>query len=174
MNVLAHTAPVGHLGISSVVVFGDSFMAHTFCSSLFHCVFSTSERRKAIAPEIQERLWAYVGGIARENGMMAHAVGGTEDHVHVLLSIPKTVTIAGAMQKIKGGSSAWMHQDCGLKAFAWQKGYGAFTIGVSQVDATVAYIAGQAEHHKKRNFQSEYLAILKQHGIEYDPRFVWG
>ena len=149
-------------------------MAHTYCSSLFHCVFSTRERGKVIAPELQDRLWAYMGGIARENGMVALGVGGTEDHVHLLLSLPSTMTIAGAMQKIKGGSSLWLHETCGLTGFEWQKGYGAFSIGVSQMAATVAYIAGQAEHHRKRDFQAEFLAILNQHGIEYDPRYVWG
>jgi putative transposase len=149
-------------------------MSHTYCSLLFHCIFSTKERRKLIAPELQERLWAYMGGIARENGMTALEVGGTEDHVHLLLSLPSTMTIAGPMQKIKGGSSLWLHESCGLTGFEWQKGYGAFTIGVSQVDATVKYIAGQMEHHRRRDFQVEFLAILKQHGIEYDPRFVWG
>jgi REP element-mobilizing transposase RayT len=79
-------------------------MAHTYCSSLFHCVFSTKERRKAIAPELQERLWAYMGGIARENEMKALAVGGMDDHVHILLSLPSSLTIADAMRKIKGGS----------------------------------------------------------------------
>jgi REP element-mobilizing transposase RayT len=110
----------------------------------------------------------------REYAMKALGVGGTEDHVHVLLSLPSTMTIAGAMQKIKGGSSLWLHESCGLASFEWQKGYGAFTIGVSPVDATLAYIAGQAEHHRKRDFQAEFLAILKQHGIEYDTRYVWG
>ncbi len=149
-------------------------MAHTYCSALFHCVFSTKERRGAIAPELQERLWAYMGGIARENGMKALAVRGTDDHVHLLLSLPSSVTIAEAMRKIKGGSSLWLHECCGLTGFEWQKGYGAFSIGCSQVDATVAYIAGQQEHHRKRDFQAEYLSILKRHGIEYDPRYVWG
>jgi REP element-mobilizing transposase RayT len=149
-------------------------MAHTYCSALFHCVFSTKERRGAIAPELQERLWAYMGGIARENGMKALAVRGTDDHVHLLLSLPSSVTIAEAMRKIKGGSSLWLHESCGLTGFEWQKGYGAFSIGCSQVDATVAYIAGQQEHHRKRDFQAEYLSILKRHGIEYDPRYVWG
>ena len=79
-----------------------------------------------------------------------------------------------SMQKIKGGSSLWLHESCGLTGFEWQKGYGAFTIGVSQVEATAKYIAGQTEHHRKRDFQAEFLAILKQHGIEYDLRFVWG
>ncbi len=122
-------------------------MAHTYCSALFHCVFSTRERRRTIAPELQERLWAYMGGIARENEMTALAVGGTDDHVHLLLSLPSTLAIAEAMRKIKGGSSLWLHEGCGLSGFEWQKGYGAFSIGCSQVEATVAYIAGQQEHH---------------------------
>ncbi len=149
-------------------------MAHTYCSALFHIVFSTKERRRTIAPELQDRLWAYLGGIARENKMTALAVGGTEDHVHLLLSLPSSLTIAEAMRKIKGGSSRWLHEGCGLTGFEWQKGYGAFSVGCSQVDATVAYIAGQTEHRRKRDFQAEFLLILKRHGIEYDPRYVWG
>ena len=149
-------------------------MGHTYCSALFHCVFSTRERQRAIASELQGRLWAYMGGIARENGMTALAVGGTDDHAHVLLSLPSTVTVAQAMKQIKGGSSLWLHTDCGLKGFEWQKGYGAFSVGCSQVNATVAYIAGQQEHHRKRDFQAEFLSILKRHGIGYDPRYVWG
>jgi putative transposase len=149
-------------------------MAHTYCSALFHCVFSTKERRRAIAPELQKRLSAYMGGIARENEMKALAVGGTEDQIHLLLSLPSTLTIAEAMRKIKGGSSRWLHESCGLTGFEWQKGYGAFSIGCSQVDATRAYIAGQREHHRKRDFQAEFLSILKRHGIDYDPQYVWG
>ena len=149
-------------------------MSHTYCSALFHCVFSTKERRKAIALELQERLWAYMGGIARENRMTALAVGGTDDHVHLLLSLPSTLAIAEAMRRIKGGSSLWLHESCGLTGFEWQKGYGALSIGCSQIDATVEYIAGQQEHHRKRDFQAEFLSILKRHGIEHDPRYVWG
>lgn len=149
-------------------------MAHTYCSLLFHCVFSTKERRKWIAENGRERLWAYIGGIAREHEMKALAVGGTEDHVHVLLSLPTTKTIAQAMREIKQGSSRWMHEACAMPDFAWQEGYGAFSVGLNQVEATVAYIAGQLEHHRKRDFQAEYLAFLKKHRIEYDPRYVWG
>jgi REP element-mobilizing transposase RayT len=149
-------------------------MSHTYCLALFHCVFSTRERQKVIAPELQERLWAYMGGIAREHGMKALAVGGADDHVHILLLLPSSVTISQAMRTIKAGSSKWIHKTCGQAKFEWQLGYGAFTIGWSQVDATVAYIAGQKEHHKKRDFQAEFLAILEQHRIEYDARYVWG
>jgi len=149
-------------------------MAHTYCSSLFHCVFSTKERRKVIAEDVRERLWAYIGGIAREHEMKALAVGGTEDHVHILLSLPATKGGSQAMREIKQGSSRWMHETCGMPEFAWQEGYGAFSVGLNQVDATVAYIASQQEHHRRRDFQAEYVAFLKKHRIEYDPRYVWG
>jgi len=149
-------------------------MAHTYCSALFHCVFSTKERRKTIAPEIEERLWAYLGGIARENGMTALAVGGMEDHVHLLIALPSSMAIATAMREIERGSSLWMHEACGMPEFQWQQGYGAFSVGQNQVEATVAYIARQKEHHRRRDFQAEFVAFLKKHRVEYDPRFVWG
>jgi len=149
-------------------------MGHRYCSSLYHCVFSTRERCKTIAPEFQDRLWAYIGGIAREHGMTALAVGGTEDHAHLLVAIPATLAVSAAMREIKRGSSLWMHEARAMPRFAWQEGYGAFSIGHSQIEATVRYIAGQKEHHRKRDFQAEFLAILRKHEIEYDPRFVWG
>ena len=149
-------------------------MSHTYCSALFHCVFSTKERRKTIAPEIQPRLWAYMGGVAREHGFTALAVGGTDDHVHILLSLPSSVPVAKAMREIKSASSLWMNQTGVRDKFEWQEGYGAFSIGWTQVPATIAYIARQAEHHQRRDFQAEFLAFLKKHRIEFDPRYVWG
>jgi putative transposase len=148
-------------------------MAHTYHSLLFHCVFSTKERRATIGPELQDRLWAYMGGIAREHGMKALAVGGMEDHAHILLSLPTSLAIATAIREIKSLSSRWMHEICARPAFQWQEGYGAFSIGCAQVDATVQYILGQKEHHRKRDFQAEFLAILKRHRIEFDPRYIW-
>jgi REP element-mobilizing transposase RayT len=149
-------------------------MPHTFSSLLFYCVFSTKDRRPVISPDMQPQLWAYIGGIAREHGMKALAVGGTGDHVHILLSLPATLALAAAIRQIKSGSSRWMHETAGLQGFAWQEGYGAFSIGRAQVEATVTYIAGQEEHHRKRDFQAEFIAILKKHGIEYDARYVFG
>jgi REP element-mobilizing transposase RayT len=149
-------------------------MSHTYCCSLFHCAFSTKERQKTIVPEIQAPLWAYMGGVAREHGMKALAGGGMDDHVHLLLSLPSILSIAAAMRDIKSASSHWMRESSGISRFEWQEGNGAFSIGWGQVRTTLAYIAGQKEHHLKRNFQAEFLAFLGKHRIEYDPRFVWG
>jgi len=149
-------------------------MSHTYCCSLFHCVFSTKERCRIIAPEIQPRLWAYIGGVAREHEMKALGVGGMDDHAHLLLSLPSSLPVAKAIRQIKSASPHWMHETCGIRGFDWQDGYGAFSIGWAQVSATLAYIARQKEHHRSRNFQEEFLAFLKKHRIEYDARYVWG
>ena len=148
-------------------------MSHTFVSELIHCVFSTKQRRNLIAPEIQPQLWAFLGGIARKNGFKALMVGGTENHVHILLSVPATMPLAKAMQLMKGASSHWMNATFKTE-FSWQEGYGAFTVGVSQKIDTIAYIQNQAEHHRKRNFEEEFLAFLKKNDIEYDPQHMWG
>jgi putative transposase len=150
-------------------------MSHSYTSSLYHCVFSTKDRRKTIDADLQSRLWPYLGGIAHDNRMKALAVGGVEDHVHLLLSLPSTMTISMAMQLVKGGSSKWVHDTFPSKRdFAWQEGYGAFSIGVSQVDDTKRYIENQAEHHRVKTYEEEFIAFLERHGIEYDPRYVWG
>jgi len=149
-------------------------MSHTYCSALFHCVFSTSERRAAISPEVRSELWAYLGGIARHHAIKPLAIGGTEDHVHLLLALPAALSVAEAMRTIKSVSSQWMHEEKGKRLFAWQEGYGAFSVGASQIGATIAYIQRQEEHHRRRDFQQEFLAFLEKHGIEYDPRYVWG
>ena len=150
-------------------------MPHSYVSALMHCVFSTKERRKLITPEVQRRLWPYMGGVARENNMKALAIGGVEDHVHILLSLPATIPVAKAIQLIKGGSSKWLHDNFpAQRTFAWQEGYGAFSVSVSQVVNTAAYIEGQAAHHRRQSFEDEFRAFLKKHGIEFDERYVWG
>ncbi len=150
-------------------------MGHSYSSCLIHYVFSTKDRCKSISPSLQARLWPYMGGIARENDMRALAVGGTSDHVHMLVSLPSTISIAKAVQLIKGGSSKWMHDTFPAeKAFAWQESYGAFSIGMSGVDDTISYINAQEEHHRVKTFEDEFLGFLKRHGIEYDERYVFG
>lgn len=139
-----------------------------------HCVFSTKERMPLITPELQARLFPYFGGIARENKMKLVAAGGVQDHVHLLVSLPKTIDIAKAMQLIKGGSSKWIHDTFPEhRVFEWQKGYGAFSIGIREKERTIDYISNQAEHHKTRDFKSEFLLFLNKNEVEYDSRYVF-
>ena len=146
----------------------------SYISSYFHCVFSTKERQRLITPALRERLWPFLGGIARQNKMKAIEIGGVEDHVHILLSLPSTMAISKALQLIKGGSSKWIHENFPeYHQFAWQEEYGAFSVSVSQLDKTIEYIKGQEEHHRKMTFQEEFLALLKKHRIEYDERYLW-
>ncbi len=139
-------------------------MSHSYTSNLAHCVFATHERRNVIKHEFEKRVWAFIGGIARENGMKAVAIGGVEDHVHVLLSLPGVMPVSKAMQLIKAGSSKMIRATF-TPNFTWQEGFGAFSIGVSQARATVAYIHNQREHHRKIDFETEWTAILNKHGI---------
>ena len=149
-------------------------MSHSYISNLMHCVFSTKERLPFITPELESRLWPYIGGIARENKMKAIAVGGTVDHLHALLSLPAMMSFAKAVQLIKGGSSKWIHDTFDEhRKFAWQEGYGAFSVSSSQAQKTIAYIQRQKEHHRKRSFRDEFIDLLEKHGIEYDRRYLF-
>ena len=146
----------------------------SYISSYFHCVFSTKQRQRVITKELQERLWPFLGGIARQNEMKAIEVGGVEDHVHILLSLPSTIPISKAMQLVKGGSSKWVHENFPEhRLFSWQEKYGAFSVSVSQLDNVVEYIRNQPSHHKTMTFQEEFLNLLKRHRIEYDERYLW-
>jgi REP element-mobilizing transposase RayT len=146
----------------------------SYVSSYFHCVFSTKERRPTIKPELRERLWPFLGGIAQRNKMKALEIGGVENHIHILLSLPSTIAVAKAMQLLKGGSSKWIHETFPeQRLFAWQEEYGAFSVSVSQLDKTAAYIRNQSAHHGKMTFQEEFLALLDKHRIEYDEQYLW-
>ena len=150
-------------------------MAHSYINVYVHYIFSTKNRKKIITPQLEERLWPYMGGIARENKLKALAIGGMEEHAHVFLSLPSTLSISKAIQLIKGGSSNWVSKTFSdFKDFQWQQGYSAFSVGISQIENTVHYIHNQKEHHQKQTFQEEYVAILKKHGIKYDERHLWG
>jgi len=145
-------------------------MSHTYVSQLVHIVFSTKGRSNQIPEEIQQRLWSFLGGIARKNGSKAIAIGGTKNHAHILLSLPATIALSKAVQLLKGGSSKWLNEHNETR-FEWQQGYGAFSVSISQQPQTIEYINSQPEHHQKRNFDQEFVAFLKKHNIEYDPRY---
>jgi REP-associated tyrosine transposase len=149
-------------------------MSHSYVSNLMHCTFSTKERYPWIDADLESRLWPYIGGIARENRMKALAIGGIEDHLHALLSLPSTMSFAKAVQLIKGGSSKWIHDEFrDLRKFEWQEGYGAFSVSASQLGRTIAYIERQKEHHRKRTFKEEFIKLLDKHQVVYDPRYVF-
>jgi REP element-mobilizing transposase RayT len=138
-----------------------------------HCTFSTKERYPFINSDLEARLWPYVGGIARENRMTPLAIGGTSDHLHALLSLPGMMSFAKAVQLIKGGSSKWVHDTfSSQRKFAWQEGYGAFSVSFSQVPKTIAYIANQKEHHRRKSFEEEFFELLKRHNLDYDSRYI--
>ena len=148
-------------------------MPHTYVSAFIHYIFSTKNRRHSIPPRVQPDLWAYIGGIARANATKALAVGGTDNHAHVLLILPSIMSLSKVIQLIKGGSSKWLHDEHKLD-FEWQEGYGAFTVSKSQLARTVLYINSQPEHHHKMSFEDEFIALLKRHEVAYDPKFVFG
>ena len=149
-------------------------MSHAYVSNLMHCTFSTKNRSPMIDSELEERLWPYIGGIARENRMKALAIGGTKDHLHALLSLPGMMSFAKAVQLLKGGSSKWVHDTFAQhRNFEWLEGYGAFSVSKSQCDKTIAYIQHQKEHHRRKTFDEEFRELLIKHGIEYDPRYLF-
>jgi REP element-mobilizing transposase RayT len=149
-------------------------MAQTYTSLYLHIVFSTKDREPVLRPDFRERVWRYVGGIARKEKIKAIEIGGTADHVHALLSVAPTMAPASIVQTLKGNTSKWINESLGLPCrFEWQEGYGAFSVSYSQIDKTVAYIQNQERHHRRKTFQEEYLGFLKKHRIEYDERYIW-
>jgi REP element-mobilizing transposase RayT len=150
-------------------------MANTYTALHYHIVFSTKNRQPLIGPELRERICGFLGAIARENKATALCIGGTADHIHLLVMVPAAVALSKMVQLLKGGSSKWIHETFPqVPNFAWQDGYGAFTVSKSQIPEVIRYIKGQQEHHRARTFQEEYLDFLEKHQIEYDKRYVWG
>jgi|SRR6516225_6565700 REP element-mobilizing transposase RayT len=148
-------------------------MANTFSSLQYHLVFSTKHREPWLRSDVQERVWAYLGGIARQNGLKPLLVGGVEDHIHMLLAMPPTIAVSEAVKQVKGASSLWIKQNVsGCRGFGWQDGYGAFTLSKSQEFTVKDYIKMQREHHRVKTFHEEYQALLDRHEIDYDERYL--
>ena len=148
-------------------------MGNSFASCYVHYVFATKNRRKLLNPELRERLFPYFGGIACTNNFNIIIAGGVEDHVHLLVKLNSTTTIAQAIQYLKGGSSKWIHEQFSdLKDFAWQTGYGAFTVSPDQISGLIRYIENQAEHHRKKSFREELVQFLDKYRISYEERYL--
>lgn len=141
---------------------------------MLHCVFSTTQRCNIINSELAEGLYPYFGGIARKNKMKILVAGGMPNHVHLLISLPATINVSRALQLLKGSSSRWIHDTFpDQRLFQWQRGYGAFSIGVSDLDRTVRYIENQPRHHRQMTFEDEYLAFVRKNGLEYDEKYIF-
>lgn len=149
-------------------------MPQSLANVLIHLVFSTKDRAPCLTPSIRPALHAYLATVARNAGCECPRVGGVEDHVHLAIRFSRTTTIANLVEELKTSSSKWLKTQSGdLGGFAWQRGYGVFSVGPSDLDALLAYIDRQEEHHRTRTFQDKYRTLLTKYGVAFDARYVW-
>ena len=149
-------------------------MPGTYSKLLYHVVFSTKHRARLITPDLAPRLHEYMGGIVRKEKGVAYEIGGTGNHVHLLVRWRTDEAIATLLREVKAGSSRWVHETFPtMQSFQWQEGYGAFTVSQSQSQAVERYIGEQETHHHQTTFEAEFIALLKAHEIEYDERYLW-
>lgn len=149
-------------------------MAQTLVSLMVHVVFSTKNRERLITLEIEPELYAYMGGILKNHESQLLDAGGTADHVHLLISLSKNVSLSSLMKNVKKDSSLWIKTNGNqFRNFHWQDGYGAFSIRKPDIPELKKYIASQKEHHRKRSFKEELIQFLQEEGIEYDDRYLW-
>ena len=147
-------------------------MPSSHVASYFHLVFSTKERMRWIMPEWESRLHSYMAGIIKGLDAMPLQIGGDVDHVHVLASLKSKHRLDYFLRDLKADSSEWIHREI-TKMFEWQKGYGAFSVSPTAVPAVRNYILNQKEHHRKKDFETEYIELLSKSGVEFDERFLW-
>ena len=147
-------------------------MSHSYSNNVVHCVFSTRNRIDLIPEQKQELLYAYLYGIAKNLRIEMLAAGGTRNHVHILVALPAAKSLSDSVRDLKANSSGWMKENG--DDFGWQEGFGAFSVSASQIPVVKTYIRNQLEHHRKRSFEDEFLALLKKSGIPYDAKYVFG
>jgi REP element-mobilizing transposase RayT len=148
-------------------------MSRTFTNLLTHVIFSTKNREPLIVRELRTELYAYLGGLTRELKGKAYGINGTADHVHMMINLPPIVSISEALRFIKSNSSGWVHDKWPRKSFAWQLGYGAFSVSKSNVSEVLKYLGNQEAHHRKWTFKDEFIDFLAKHEIDYDERYIW-
>jgi len=149
-------------------------MGHSYTNLLYHIVFSTKERQPWLDPETSARLYEYLGGAIRSQGGASINLNGCADHIHMLAKLRQDKAFSDVLRAIKANSSGWIHQTFPkLRSFAWQSGYGAFTVSQSQIERVQRYIANQQKHHQRVSFKEEFIALLEAHGVEYDERYLW-
>jgi len=149
-------------------------MPSAFTQNFYHTVFSTRHRAMLITPELEERLYPFMGGIVRDLRCTLLAVNGVPDHVHLLVRYRADLSHSEMLQQIKGRSSKWVNETFPhIGHFAWQEGYGGFTVSKSVAPEVEAYIVRQKEHHKRQDFKTEFLALLRRHGIDFEDNEVF-
>ena len=149
-------------------------MPSAFTQNFYHIVFSTKHRATLITPDLETRLYPFVGGILRDLRCTLLAINGTADHVHLLVRYRADLSHSELLQQVKGRSSKWVNETFPqLGHFAWQEGYGGFTVSKSVVPEVEAYIARQREHHQRLDFKTEFLELLRRHGIEFEEHDVF-
>jgi len=149
-------------------------MSQSLAQIYIHIVFSTKYRKPLIQTEIEEELYAYIGGIIKTLKGNSIKINGVSNHIHILTTLPKTVTLSKYLEEIKRSSSKWIKtKGADYKNFSWQRGYGAFSVSSYKVDVVKNYIAKQKEHHKSQDFKEEFIEFLDEYKIEYDDRYLW-
>ncbi|MEI7987275.1 MAG: transposase [Armatimonadota bacterium] len=149
-------------------------MSQSLSQVIVHGVFSTKHRTPWLDAELRESLFAYISTLLKSQGHVPIIVGGHDDHIHMLFGLARTVSVSDTMKLTKVHSSLWVKQEFeNRKDFGWQSGYGAFSVAYSSMDAAIAYIANQDDHHSKTSFQDEFRSLMKEHGIEIDEKYVW-
>ncbi|MDM7924109.1 MAG: IS200/IS605 family transposase [Pyrinomonadaceae bacterium] len=146
-------------------------MAHTYTNLIFHVVFATQERFRSLTPERRPEVFAYINSLITEKGGKVIIINGVEDHLHILLMLPPDICLSDVMRFAKANSSRWFKRRFAA-AFAWQKGFSAFSVSRSGVDAAAKYIREQEIHHQRRDFREEFVALLEKNGVEFDPEFL--
>lgn len=150
-------------------------MANTYSNLFYHLVFSTKNRVNFIHQDIENRVWAYLGGIARKHNLTALQIGGIENHIHALIISKPTIEPSLIPKWLKGESSKWIHEEFSdLRSFAWQDGYGMFSVSKSNAPKVIEYIKNQRERHSEKSFEDEYIELLKLHEIDYDEKYLFG
>jgi putative transposase len=150
-------------------------MAATLTNLLFHIIFSTKDRQPLIRDSFRDELEKYIAGIVRNEGGVLIGIGGMPDHFHLVARFKPDRSVADMVRLIKANSSKWVNEKHGDPGrFAWQLGYGAFSVSQSQLETLKAYVANQKAHHKTRSFQDEFRGFLVKHGVDFDERFLWG
>ena len=149
-------------------------MAQSLAQVYLHSIFSTKYRQNLIIPEVEAPLYGYIGGIIKNIGGTPIEINGMPDHIHILSTLPRTVTIAKYLEEIKKSSSKWIKtQDAAFQKFAWQGGYATFSVSSSKVEVVARYIQNQKEHHKRLTFQQEVIKFLEEYNVEYNEQYLW-